>query len=227
MRKNRRKKRNRISALTTLKHNLVGDFHFIVPSAEDEDPAAPKETACAYPAAVDKTSTKARVRSNKDLKIEIKYDPDPKSLNHYFPRVTRSETKKETIVADKNDCDDPGVSEENASYPTDDIVGDKDKTQLMVQSQKKSNINLFYDLDPESLSRQYCPLLNRTKKRKQSNITVGDDDDTGTPKNTVLAPTDIKKFGAVDQAQDDGFKDINEKIHSVPALKQKHPLLMY
>jgi hypothetical protein len=215
------------------------------------------------------------------LKIEIKYDPDPKSLNHYFPRVTRSETKKETIVAD-NDCDDPGVSEENDKNPTDDILGDKDKTQLMVQSQKKSNINLFYDLDPESLSCEYCPLLNRTTKRKQSIITVGDDDDTGTPKDTVLAPTYISanknltqvrgqsqknsniemcydsdpeslfhncriikrarrrtvrdnllsihkegKFGAVDQVQDDGFKDINEKIHSVPALKQKHPLLMF
>jgi hypothetical protein len=58
MRKNCRKKRNRIFALTTLKHNLVGDFHSIVPSAEDEDPAAHKETACAYPtAALDKTST--------------------------------------------------------------------------------------------------------------------------------------------------------------------------
>lgn len=148
-RKNRRKKRNRISALATIKHKLVGDIHSIVPCAEDEDPAAPKETACAYPpATLDKTLTQARVRSKKKLKIEIRYDPDPKSLNHYFPRVTRSETKKESIVAD-NDCDDPGASEENASNPTDDI-GDKDITQLKIHSQTKSNINLFHYLYPES-----------------------------------------------------------------------------
>jgi hypothetical protein len=39
----------------------------------------------------------------------------------------------------------------------------------------------------KSLFCHYCPMLNRSKKRKQSIITGGEDDDTDNPKDTVLA----------------------------------------